>query len=140
MNLSLLSLLAAHELERLERREPSGGQYLSALRDHLAEQVGPAGRGIKNISPSTVHLYRQAVLAATSIDPPDFSALVSELERLLEQLEVASKRASADPTGVSAVGNLKPLLAFVISLHGQLLAQKQRSASNRKVVRKEATS
>jgi hypothetical protein len=128
-DLSLLSLLAAHELERLERREPSDGQYLSALRKYLTQQVQPARAGIRNIAPSTVQLYRRAVRDATNIDPPDFSALVSELDRLLHQLTLASEASSRPNT--KGLVNLNPLLAFIISLHGQLLAQKQRSASSR---------
>jgi hypothetical protein len=130
-DLSLLSLLAAHELERLGRHEPSDGQYLSALRNHLSAQVGPARGDIKNIAPSTVQLYRRAILDATNVDPPDFSALVTELNRLLDQLHLASETASDDPRGLSSLGDLKPLLAFIVSLHGQLLAQKQRIAANR---------
>ena len=129
-DLSLLSLLAAHELEQLDRREHAGGQYLSALRDHLSEQVAPARADIKNLAPSTVQLYRRAVRDATNIDPPDFSALVSELDRLLDQLKLASETASNKPKN-SAIGDLKHLLLFIISLHGQLLAQKKRAASNR---------
>jgi hypothetical protein len=125
-DLSLLSLLAAHELERIERREPSDGQYLSALRNHLLHQVDPAREDMKNIAPSTVQLYRRAVRDATNIDPPDFSALVKQLDHLLRQLGIASESASNGGGRKKAIGNLKPLLAFVISLHGQLLAQKQR--------------
>ena len=130
-DLSLLSLLAAHELERLERSEPSDGQYLSALRDHLAELVRPSRADIKNIAPSTVQLYRRAVREATNIDPPDFSALVSALNHLLSQLRLVSETAASDPRKRNRLGDLKPLLAFLISLHGQLLAQKQRLASSR---------
>jgi hypothetical protein len=111
-DLSLLSLLAAHELERLERQEPSDGQYLSALRAHLTQQVGPARTNIKNIAPSTVQLYRRAIRDATSIDPPDFSALVIELDRLLHQLRLASETASHDPGKRKALGDIKPLLAY----------------------------
>jgi hypothetical protein len=130
-DLSLLSLLAAHEIERLERREPSDGQYLSALRDHLAHQVDPAGADIKNIAPSTVQLYRRAIRDATQIDPPDFSALVKELDRLLNLLQLASDTTSKDRLNKNGGGDLKALLAFVISIHSQLLAQKQRIASSR---------
>lgn len=130
-DLSLLSLLAAHELERLDRREPSDGHYLSALRDHLTQQVGQGRADMKNIAPSTVQLYRRAVRDATNIDPPDFSTLVLELDRLLEKLRFVSETHSNDPRKRKAFGDLKPLLAFIISLHGQLLAQKQRSASSR---------
>lgn len=130
-DLSLLSLLAAHELERLERSEPSDGQYLSALRDHLAELVRPARADIKNIAPSTVQLYRRAVREATNVDPPDFSALVEALNQLLKQLGLASETVASNPNKRDTLGDLKPLLAFIISLHGQLLAQKQRLASSR---------
>jgi hypothetical protein len=130
-DLSLLSLLAAHELERIERREPSDGQYLSALRNHLTHQVRPARANIKNIAPSTVQLYRRAIRDATQIDPPDFSALVTELDRLLNQLQLASETTSNERLNENVLGDLKPLLAFVISIHGQLLAQKQRLTSSR---------
>lgn len=128
-DLSLLSLLAAHELERLERRERANGQYLSALRERLAQQVKPARADIKNLAPSTVQLYRRAIRDATSVDPPNFSALVAELDRLLDQLKIASETASHRRAG--KVVDLKPLLLFIISLHGQLLAQKKRAASAR---------
>jgi hypothetical protein len=130
-DLSLLSLLAAHELERLDRREPSDGHYLSALRERLTQQFRPERANIKNFAPSTVQLYRRAVRDATNEDPPDFSALVSVLDNLLDQLRLASETASNDPSKRRALGDLRPLLAFIVSLHGQLLAQKKRSASNR---------
>jgi hypothetical protein len=130
-DLSLLSLLAAHELERLGRRETFEGQYLSALREHLTQQVAPAHADIKNLAPSTVQLYRRAVRDATNIDPPNFSALISELDRLLNQLQLASETASRRQQRKNVLGDLRPLLLFITSLHGQLLAQKQRLASRR---------
>jgi hypothetical protein len=130
-DLSLLSLLAAHEIERLERREPSDRQYLSALRDHLAHQVDPARANIKNIAPSTVQLYRRAIRDATQTDPPDFSALVKELDRLLDLLQIASDSTISERLNRNGGDDLKALLAFVISIHAQLLAQKQRIASSR---------
>jgi hypothetical protein len=130
-DLSLLSLLAAHELERLERRESFEGRYLSALREHLTKQVAPAHSDIKNLAPSTVQLYRRAVRDATNIDPPNFSALISELDRLLHQLGLASETASRRGQKKDVPGDLRPLLLFITSLHGQLLAQKQRLASRR---------
>lgn len=130
-DLSLLSLLAAHELERLDRREPSDGQYLSALRDRLTDQFRGSRTDIRNFAPSTVQLYRRAVCDATNTDPPDFHALKSVLDHLLDQLNLASETATNALSQRNEPVDLKPLLAFVISLHGQLLAQKQRSASSR---------
>lgn len=128
-DLSLLSLLAAHELERLERREESDGEYLSALRNYLAKQVGPARDDIKNLAPSTLQLYRRAIHDATSVDPPDFPTLVSQLDLLLDQLRLASEEAHQKERKKPA--DLKQLLLFIISLHGQLLAQKKRAATAR---------
>lgn len=130
-DLSLLSLLAAHELERLQRDESPVGHYLSALRDHLAAQMPGAGRAdIKSIAPSTVELYRRAVRDATKTDPPDFPALVRELTSLLEQLKLASESVSRGKRREES-SDLGPLLAFLLSIHGQLLAQKQRFSSGR---------
>lgn len=135
-DLSLLSLLAAHELEGLQRNEPIDGWYLSELRDRLAEQItGPEHEDIKNIAPSTVQLYRRAVCAATNDDPADFPALVQAITSLLEQLTLASQAAPADAPGRNLIGDLNPLLAFVVALHSQLLAQKQRARSGRSTSR-----
>src|SRR4051794_38144806 len=106
-DLSLLSMLAAHELERLQRQEPSQGQYLLELRNQLAEQLsGGEANDIKSIAPSTIELYRKAVHDATANDPPDFASLQRELNGLLEQLVRAPQQGSDQ--------NLQPLLAFVI--------------------------
>lgn len=130
-DLSLLSLLAAGELERIQRQEQPAGRYLSALRDRLAEQMpGPGRADVKNIAPSTVQLYRRAIREATNSDPSDFPALVKELSQILEQLRLASETARKPGNGTKQ--DLGALLAFLISLHGQLLAQKQRSSSNRR--------
>jgi hypothetical protein len=131
-DLSLLSLLAAHELERLQRDEHIAGQYLSALRDQLAQQIPePGNADIRNIAPSTVQLYRRAVRDATNSDPPDFPALIRELTKLLEQLRVASQTFSDLKGRQQVTIDLQPLLAFLLSIHSQLLAQKQRPASSR---------
>lgn len=127
-DLSLLSLLAAHEIERLQREEPSDGRYLAELRDRLEEQIsGPSRTDIRNVAPNTVQLYRQAVHAATQTDPGDFATLRAEITNLLDEL----KRVSEKAKGREAIGNLTPLLAFVSALHRQLLAQKQRAYANR---------
>jgi hypothetical protein len=129
-DLSLLSLLAAHELEQLQRDEHSEGRYLSALRDQLADQVlGPGRTDVRNIAPSTVQLYRRAVREATNNDPADFPALKQELNKLLEQLRLVSETKRRSSRTIEA--NLKPLLAFLLSIHGQLLAQKQRLSASR---------
>ncbi|MGE0457754.1 MAG: hypothetical protein AB7O56_06075, partial [Bauldia sp.] len=65
-DLSLLSLLAAHELEQIQRSEPSAGYYLAALRERLADQISPPKLAdVRNIAPGTVQLYRRAVYEAT---------------------------------------------------------------------------
>src|SRR5580704_8759476 len=106
-DLSLLSLLAAHELEELERNEPSDGKYLSALREHLNQQMRPARESIKNIAPSTVQLYRRAVYEATKVDPQDYSALITALDGLLKQLDMTASKVQYN----QPVGDLQPLLA-----------------------------
>ncbi|RWM32444.1 hypothetical protein [Mesorhizobium sp.] len=127
-DLSLLSLLAAHEIERLQREEPSDGRYLAELRDRLEEQIsGPSRADIRNVAPNTVKLYREAIHAATQVDPGDFVSLKGEITNLLNELGRVSE--SAKDRG--AIGNLAPLLAFVSALHRQLLAQKQRAYTAR---------
>jgi hypothetical protein len=131
-DLSLLSLLAAHELEKLQRKEQSDGRYLSELRDRLEEQIsGPSRDDIRNIAPNTLQIYREAVSAANRADPGNFAALRAQITYLLEDL----KRAADTAKGRQATGNLEPLLAFVSSLHRQLLAQKQRAYINRSASR-----
>ncbi|MGD9738535.1 MAG: hypothetical protein AB7U48_03970 [Bauldia sp.] len=129
-DLSLLSLLAAHELEQIQRSEPSAGYYLAALRERLADQISPPKLAdVRNIAPGTVQLYRRAVYEATRIDPPDFQTLSTELGELLRQLNMASKSASG--AAKKGPANFAPLLAFIIALHNQLLAQKQRISRSR---------
>lgn len=129
-DLSLLSLLAAHELERLQRDERPAGRYLAALRNQLAEQMPVSDRDdVRRIAPSTVQLYRRAVREATNNDPADFQALVKELDKLLEQLALAARPARGPQRKL--IANLQPLLAFLLSIHEQLLAQKQRISTAR---------
>lgn len=132
-DLSLLSLLAAHELERLNGAERFRGRYLSALRDQLAEQMpGPGHADVRNIAPSTVQLYRRAVREATNSDPADFPALIREFARLLDQLRLACETMSDRTARKDVKVDVKRLLTFLLSIHSQLLAQKQRASSNRR--------
>jgi hypothetical protein len=92
---------------------------------------GQGRADVRHIAPSTVQLYRLAVREATNNDPADFPALVRELSRLLNQLKLASETISNPNAQRQVIEDLKPLLAFLLSIHSQLLAQKQRLSSSR---------
>lgn len=129
-DLSLLSLLAAHEIERLRRKEPSTCHYVSILRNRLTHQMPlPTAEGVRNLAPSAVRVYRTAVTAATNVDPQNFEKLSELLSPLFAQLERASKAGSESSEMTDT--ELGTLLAFLTSLHSQLVGQKQRISAAR---------
>jgi hypothetical protein len=119
-DLSLLTLLAAHEIERLRKDETADSYYVAMLRDKLAGQIPNPAENVKDLAPSAVRVYRNAVCKATQTDPQDFKRLGELLAPLFDKLGEVAKR----PSQKLQAADLDKLLTFLTALHSQLLAQK----------------
>ena len=137
-DLSFLSFLAAEEVEKLSRNESSDGYYLASLVQHLKSQIS-SEMGVKSLAPSVWGMYRKAINEATHLNPQDFLQLDAELKSILEQLQAATENAtqltkrSNERSLVDA--DFKKLLTFLLSLHNQFLATRQRTAIKRAKMR-----
>ena len=130
-DLSFLSFLAAQEVERLSRNVSSDGHYLSSLIKHLESQI-PPDTGVKNLAPSAWRMYRKAINEATQFNPQDIRELDERLRAILKELHEATKAAEQRRPGEE---NLQKLLRFLLSLHSQLLAQRQQASLKRAKMR-----
>jgi hypothetical protein len=127
-DLSLLALLAAHEVERLQRDESADCHYVAALRNKLAHQIPDPTESVKDLAPSAVRVYRAAVGKAMQTDPQDFKKLGELLAPLIEKLSAV---ANGPARRVLQPADLNTLLRFLKALHAQLLAQKHIAMSSR---------
>jgi hypothetical protein len=137
-DLSFLSFLAAEEVEKLSRNVSSDGRYLSSLVRHLESQIPPE-TGVKNLAPSAWRMYRKAINEATHFNPQDIPELDERLRAILKELHEATHEANRSAKGPeqSQLGeaNLQKLFRFLLSLHSQLLAQRQQASLKRAKMR-----
>jgi hypothetical protein len=137
-DLSFLSFLAAEEVEKLSRNVSSDGRYLSSLVRHLESQIPPE-TGVKNLAPSAWRMYRKAINEATHFNPQDIRQLDEGLRAILKELHDATDEATRSTTGAEQrqLGgeNLQKLLRFLLSLHRQLLTQRQQASLKRAKMR-----
>lgn len=133
-DLSFLSFLAAQEVERLSRNVSSDGHYLSSLIKRLESQI-PPDSGVKNLAPSAWRMYRKAINAATQFNPQDIGQLDERLRAILKELHDATEAGEQRRIGAE---NLQKLLRFLLSLHSQLLAQRQQASFRRAKMRDRA--
>jgi NTP pyrophosphatase (non-canonical NTP hydrolase) len=134
-DLSFLSFLAAQEVEKLSRNVSSDGYYLSSLVQHLESQI-PPDTGVKNLAPSAWKMYRKAINEATQFNPQDLRELDEGLRAILMELHEATDEATKDAEQ-RQLGQeiLRKLLRFLLSLHSQLLAQRQQASLKRTKMR-----
>jgi phage I-like protein len=137
-DLSFLSYLAAEEVDKLSRNVSSEGRYLETLAKHLERQIAPE-MGVKNLAPSVWGMYRKAINEATQLNPQDFRQLDDELKSILKKLQEAKDDAKRMTKGATerhlGDAHLKTLLAFLWSLHNQLLAVRQQTGNRRATMR-----
>ena len=134
-DLSFLSFLAAQEVEKLCRNVSSDGYYLSSLVQHLESQI-PPDTGVKNLAPSAWKMYRKAINEATQFNPQDILELDERLRAIVQELHEATDEATkgAEQRQLGQ-DNLRKLLRFLLSLHSQLLAQRQQASLKRTKMR-----
>ena len=137
-DLSFLSFLAAEEVEKLSRNVSSDGHYLASLAKHLESQIAPE-MGVKSLAPSVWGMYRKAINEATQLNPQDFKQLEEGLRSILRQIHEATDDATRLTKGSLerqlGESHFRTLLTFLLSLHSQLLAVRQRTGVKRATMR-----
>jgi hypothetical protein len=131
-DLSFLTLLALQEADCFRRREETEGRYLAALCVRLDDILDLDGAGLQAMVPSTVLTYARSLKAATGVDyKGGLAELASGLRKQLASIkEIVAKNAAGAAHEIGP-GTLRPAMAFLRSLHEQLLVHKQREAAKR---------
>jgi hypothetical protein len=128
-DLALLALLASTELEELNARGTAECFYVGRLFDHLSAEIPElTPDGVKRLAPSTMRVYERAVHDATNRQANDLTSLSKMLAGFLKDLKAASQSTARRQVDSD---ELQRLLAFLNSLHDQLITQKQRAINKR---------
>ncbi len=125
-DLALLALLASNELEEMSKLGQADCFYVAQLFEHLLLEIPErTAKGVKRLAPSTMRVYERAVHDATNGSAKDFASLSKMLAGFFKDLKAASVRKIIDREELSR------LLAFLNSLHDQLITQRQRLINKR---------
>jgi hypothetical protein len=128
-DLALLALLASNELEELNLRGNADCFYVARLFEHLSAEIPePTPEGVKRLAPSTMRVYERAVHEATNKQSNNLASLSKMLAGFLRDLKTASQSTARQKVDSA---ELLRLLAFLNSLHDQLITQKQRVINKR---------
>ena len=129
-DLALLALLASNELQELDKRGDTDCFYVTQLFNHLSAEIPDlTAAGVKRLAPSTMRVYERAIHEATNSPSDDLATLSKMLADLLKDLKTASEARQGKSVDRA---EMRRLLAFLNSLHAQLVTQKQR-AMNKKL-------
>lgn len=130
-DLSFLTLLALQEADCFRRHDETKAQYLAAFHARLDDIFDFTGGGLQAQDPSTVLIYMRALRAATGVDYKGLNELASGLRKQLNAINEMVTKNAAGVADEIASADLLSAMAFLRSLHQQLLAHKQREAAKR---------
>jgi hypothetical protein len=125
-DLALLALLATNELQKLKANRDTDCFYVAKLFEHLSAEIPDTSeRGVRRLAPSAIRVYERAIHEATNKQAADLASLARMLSQFLDDLRAASQAKK------SGTVNRDRLVTFLLSLHDQLITEKQRVISKR---------